>query len=109
MSPRARHKRYLRNAERFSEENRARYAAKGAAKHRQRTYGLSPEEHDRMLAAQNGACAICKTIPSKFHVDHCHLTGRVRGLLCPACNTGVGHVERFAAAGLDASVQQYLS
>lgn len=60
------------------------------------TYGMSLEEYDKMLAEQNEACKICK---SRFdlkdqsrrpHVDHCHTTGKVRGILCFTCNTAIG-------------------
>jgi hypothetical protein len=59
-----------------------------------RKYRMSIEDYDRMLAAQGGVCAICKG-PSKrknglFDVDHDHKTGKVRGLLCHGCNTGIG-------------------
>lgn len=59
-------------------------------------YGLQPGEYDRMLQEQNGRCAICKTDYPKgrsksFHVDHCHETGKVRGLLCHGCNVSIGH------------------
>jgi Recombination endonuclease VII len=54
-------------------------------------YGISPEEFDAMLATQNGVCAICKRkSEKKLCVDHCHVTGVVRGLLCNKCNTGLG-------------------
>ena len=56
-------------------------------------YGLTPEDYDRMLAEQDGVCAICKSPPEpeKFlHIDHCHATNRVRRLLCPECNRGLG-------------------
>lgn len=64
-----------------------------------RKYGLTPEDYDRMCAAQDGACAVCKkpeTVTSragrtkKLAVDHCHITGRVRGLLCTRCNKALG-------------------
>lgn len=60
-----------------------------------RRYGLTEEDFNAMLAAQNGACAICKSTDpqdrwGRFHVDHCHTTGKVRGLLCSHCNTGLG-------------------
>lgn len=49
-----------------------------------------PEDIDAMRAAQNGLCPICERVLEKFHVDHCHETGRIRGLLCPDCNRGIG-------------------
>jgi hypothetical protein len=58
-----------------------------------RTYGISVGEYDEMLAAQQGVCAICGRTPRddiSLHVDHCHVTGRLRGLLCFRCNNGLG-------------------
>lgn len=45
-----------------------------------------------MVASQQSRCAICLTTHSQadLHVDHCHATGTVRGLLCSFCNTGLG-------------------
>lgn len=57
-----------------------------------RKYGLTPEEVDSMKAAQDGRCLICGVSGDLF-VDHCHDTGRVRGALCPSCNTFLGRVE----------------
>lgn len=56
-------------------------------------YNLSTEEFKQMFEAQEGKCAICQTTdPGKanFCVDHCHTTGKVRGLLCDSCNTALG-------------------
>lgn len=58
-------------------------------------YGISVDEYDRMFAAQGGRCAICRTAFGTDYktcgkVDHCHITGRVRALLCTGCNTGLG-------------------
>jgi hypothetical protein len=69
-----------------------------------RNYGLSREEHRRLLKEQNGVCAVCK-LPSRraLCVDHCHATRQVRGLLCDKCNTALGLLgddsERMRAAG----------
>lgn len=58
-------------------------------------YGLPIGTYDKMFAAQEGRCAICKTDDTgkhrRFHVDHCHETGKVRGLLCHGCNVSLGH------------------
>lgn len=58
---------------------------------RLRRYGLSAEGYDLLLRAQDGLCAVCGIKPSdSLHIDHCHATGRIRGLLCQCCNTGIG-------------------
>ena len=54
-------------------------------------YGLSKLNVDQMLYAQNCLCLICeKTITNGYHIDHCHSTGKVRGLLCQKCNQAIG-------------------
>jgi len=54
-------------------------------------YGMSLEEFDQLLAEQHNACAICGLTSSEtLCVDHCHDTGKVRGLLCRRCNSGLG-------------------
>lgn len=61
-------------------------------------YGLTVAQHDEMLEAQKGLCAICGNPPkpdgvraaSRLHADHDHVTGRVRELLCNSCNNGLG-------------------
>lgn len=56
-------------------------------------YGLTLEDYYALLHRQGGKCGICGTEDSgkkSFHVDHCHKTGVVRGLLCFNCNTGIG-------------------
>jgi Recombination endonuclease VII len=63
-----------------------------------RRYGLTIEQHDAMFAEQGGVCAICKRpadpngvrAASRLHVDHDHVTGQVRALLCLTCNQGIG-------------------
>jgi hypothetical protein len=63
-----------------------------------RKYGISLIEYDVLLAAQGGKCAICgRERPTRgdqmLQVDHCHRTGKVRGLLCSPCNTVLGFLE----------------
>lgn len=61
-----------------------------------RNYGLKPGEYDRMRADQHDRCAICGTPDAggrRWHVDHDHITGKVRGLLCSACNLTLGKMQ----------------
>lgn len=58
-----------------------------------RTYGITPERYDEMLAEQGGGCAICGGTNESgraLAVDHNHITGVVRGLLCDRHNVGIG-------------------
>lgn len=63
-----------------------------------RKYGISENEYLEMLKKQGGGCAICGKIDAKHWqtnnllIDHCHTTGKVRGLLCNNCNTALGLV-----------------
>lgn len=60
------------------------------------TFGITLEDYERLFAQQRGRCAICTTTcpghTKHFHVDHCHKTGVVRGLLCAPCNMGIGQL-----------------
>ncbi len=67
-------------------------------RHLVRKYKVTLLDYQRMLAEQNGRCAICGASEadqhkSVFHVDHCHATGAVRGLLCRGCNHVLGHLK----------------
>ena len=53
-------------------------------------YGITIEEYDTMFKEQDKKCKICKTVPDKLYVDHCHDTNVVRGLLCMKCNAALG-------------------
>lgn len=72
----------------------ARRRGQGPYRHIVERYGISLETYQEMLARQNGLCAIChKANPNGWAlaVDHCHVTGKVRALLCMRCNAGIGH------------------
>lgn len=59
-------------------------------------YGLSEEEYSTLLQVQRGMCAICDVVLDNFkhtHVDHCHDSKLVRGILCNNCNLGIGHLK----------------
>lgn len=62
---------------------------------RLRRLGISLEYYEQLMAAQEGKCAICLGAPNGnrnvLHIDHDHVDGQVRGLLCHSCNTSLGH------------------
>lgn len=78
-----------------TEEQKARKSFTQKRRHLETKYGITPEQWDTMYAAQGGVCAVCK-VPGrvgkhgKLAVDHCHTTGRIRGLLCTPCNVSIG-------------------
>ncbi len=86
--------RYLENARAWRLANPSRYREIGRSGALRRKYGLSLEEYESLLREQRGGCAICGAIPAELGrslaVDHCHETGKVRGLLCDKCNTALG-------------------
>ena len=101
-----------RNRDKINEQSRKRYAAnleKARAKGRRdaiasrprrrkylrlRRYGITPQEFDALLVVQDGKCGICRRPleserPKATHVDHCHESTKVRGILCARCNMGM--------------------
>lgn len=70
------------------------YAREG---HLLRKYGIKLTEYNKLLLEQSNKCAICGyefgQVQGDTYVDHCHSTGGVRGLLCRACNAGIGQLK----------------
>lgn len=58
--------------------------------HLKRRYGIDAEEHERLLEDHRHCCAVCFSRDA-LCVDHDHVTGEVRGILCNGCNLGLGH------------------
>ena len=87
---------YLKNAEKIKEYART-YAKENKEKRKKRDlmkfYGITIEDFHKLEKRQNNKCAICGQVNSdgKLYIDHCHNTGKVRGLLCLYCNTGIGY------------------
>ena len=57
-------------------------------------YNVGKEWYYKTLEEQGGGCGICSIKPKEgkyLHIDHCHKTGQVRGLLCANCNVALGH------------------
>lgn len=69
--------------------------------HLKKRFNLTEADYDAMLERQNGVCAICKDVETivdgqskkvkPLSVDHCHDTGKIRGLLCTKCNLGISY------------------
>lgn len=88
-------------ARKWLKEDREKNPEKYRNKDLIKNFGISLDEYNVLLEKQNGVCAICGNPERTRHnntdrirnlaVDHCHKTGRVRGLLCTACNQGLGN------------------
>jgi hypothetical protein len=97
LSRRASHKRHKDES---NARRRLRYAtdpefrAKARGQNLGHRYGITLQQYELLMKRQRGRCAICKKKPERgmLHVDHCHKTGWVRGLLCNGCNSGIGHL-----------------
>jgi hypothetical protein len=79
------------NRKRLADPEHLRRKREDAMRHR---YGLEPEQIQAMRDVQGDLCAICRRVHigrgDRLHIDHDHVTGKVRGLLCMRCNTMIG-------------------
>lgn len=82
----------LRKNKQWRENNKSKYREINLKSR----FGLTSQEYDKLLLSQNNSCAICNKNQDEFSyflvVDHCHKTGKIRGLLCKKCNLGIGHL-----------------
>ena len=81
----------------WTDERRAKRALVARRAALKALYGISLEQYDELLAKQKGVCAVCfrGNSPRKWlDVDHDHVTGKVRGLLCTPCNRSLGHFDK---------------
>jgi hypothetical protein len=62
--------------------------------HRYKQYGITKQEFTQLIDNQNNKCVICNNdLDNEIHIDHCHKTGEVRGVLCGKCNKGLGQFD----------------
>lgn len=75
-------------------------------------YGMTLKEKEVLLQSQNNQCAICKKVlcidQSDCHIDHCHKTNKIRGILCVECNLFIGGLEKHLNSGLLKEMLSYL-
>jgi hypothetical protein len=75
-------------------------SAQNHARHIKLRYGITSADYERMLQEQHGLCKLCgqdsgyKSKKKRLFVDHCHTTGKVRGLLCNRCNIGLAMIDQ---------------
>lgn len=99
-----------KNQKTYRQRHPEKHKEKERNRHYRRSYGITYTEATALLSRQGWACAICpaplKSLGGNTHVDHCHKTKKVRGILCRTCNMQIGWFERwpefyrFAAAYL---------
>lgn len=88
-------------------ESQAKRAEKKRWERVKKLYGLSELDVAQMLIRQNCQCVICSVeIKTGYHIDHCHSTKKVRGLLCQKCNQAIGLLQESETLFLKAS--QYI-
>lgn len=79
---------------------KAKHRTRDRERHLARTYGITQADYLAIMESQEGKCALCRVDPGEtprglLVVDHCHSSGKVRGLLCDDCNKALGVIEKY--------------
>ena len=80
-------------------KNEAKYRRSYRQSRLKKKYGITIEQYEAMAAKQGGKCLACGEVPkgkahaARLHLDHCHASGRLRGMLCYQCNLALGLVK----------------
>jgi hypothetical protein len=82
----------------WKKANPRRWKAISRKSHLKRMYGITHDDFEMLLVRQRGACAVCGSWEpqgrnGRWHIDHCHDSERIRGLLCDPCNRGIGMLQ----------------
>jgi len=87
----------LERGRKYREENRELLIERRRIRRLELKYGLTPEQYAALFDTQGRCCSICKSPTpgrkSEWHVDHCHASGKVRGILCACCNVMLGQAK----------------
>ena len=82
-----------------NDRNYERFAVSRRNSQLKKLYGITHADYEALLESQGGVCAICgadsprRVGRENLSVDHCHDTGKVRGILCEPCNIGLGRFD----------------
>lgn len=94
LSPEHKNQKKIEREAKWDDNRRKLEADKRYGRWLKRTYGITYEDYNQMLALQEHSCKICHSKDAggrgRFHVDHCHTKGHIRGLLCAMCNLLLG-------------------
>jgi len=85
---------YCNSCKRICQKENPQDPIKCRSDYLKKTYKISLIDYDNILISQNNVCAICGETPDikrNLDIDHCHETGKVRGILCHHCNKALGH------------------
>ena len=81
----------------------------GRRRKRMRRYSLNRQQVEQLEATAQCSLCGCDAMETRcLHIDHDHDTGWVRGMLCGACNVGIGHIERFRRLGLESAAVAWI-